>query len=258
MEGQTQETAPGASGSQTTPPPAVPTAEVTSSDTVEQDFLKIDSFLTDPPLPLSLSRKTCENFLTDKDLLQAHLDTGGSPRPLPGIFVIESPSAACQIIWDPQTCRMLGVLSKSEARMTTSPVGKAPAAAAPSAAAPSATPPPLTASGPHPLRRSTGAYGDPVYFGFRWLHGRPGFLYTIGSLIVEEWIWLEDPTLLRQHFRIRSPESDVIVLLPTGWSDEVTATAGTIKEGVLTVPAANAAEFAITTRLKPAPVPPAP
>lgn len=249
MEGQAQEAAP---VSQLPPQASAVTTEVKSTEP-EQDFLTVRSFLTDPPLPLLISRKTCENFLTDKDLLQAHLDPSGNPRPLPGVFEIESPSAACQIIWDPQTCRMVGVLTKSGNRQHSSLSGSPPAAAALAA-----TPPPLTASGPHPLRRSTGAYGDPIYFGFRWLHGRPGFLYTIGSLIVEEWIWLEDPTLLSQHFRIRSPESDVIVLLPTGWSDEITSTAGTIKDGVLTVPAANAAEFAITTRLKPAPVAPAP
>lgn len=249
IEGQAQEAA---LASEMPLQPAAVAAELKSTET-EQDFLKVSSFLTDPPLPLLISRKTCENFLTDKDLLQNHLAPDGSPRPLSGIFEIESPSAACKIIWDPQTCRMLGVLDVSADPLPGSSKGNPLATGSPTTKSP-----PLTAGGPHPLRRSTGAFGDPVYFGFRWLHGRPGFLYTIGSLIVEEWIWLEDPTLLRQHFRIRSPESDVIVLLPTDWSDEVSSTAGTIKEGVLTVPAANAAVFAITTRLKPAPVAPAP
>jgi len=218
----------------------------------DQDFLEVRSFLTDPPLPLLISRTSCDNFLTDKDLLQNHLAPNGSPSPLSGVFEIASPSATCKIIWDSRTCRMLGILTRSEDRLKGSPAANDSAAGAISAASL------LAASGPHPLRRTTGASGDPVYFGFRWLHGRPGFLYTIGSLIVEEWIWLEDPTLLCQHFRIRSPQSDVIVLLPSDWSDEVSSTAGTIKEGVLTVPAADAAEFAITTRLKPATVATAP
>lgn len=249
MEGQAQEATP---ASETPLQSGTLTAELKSTET-EQDFLKVNSFLTDPPLPLSISRKNCDNFLTDQDLLQVHLDPNGNPGPLSGIFEIESPSAACKIIWDPQTCRLLGVLTTLRDQLSNSPITSPLAPDAPTA-----KPPPLTAGGPHPLRRSTGAYGDPVYFGFRWLHGRPGFLYTIGSLIVEEWIWLEDPSLLCQHFRIRSPESDVIVLLPADWSDEVRSTTGTIKDGVLTVPAANAAEFAITTRLKPAITSPAP
>jgi hypothetical protein len=212
----------------------------------ERDFLQISSFLTDPPLPLRISRQTRDNFLTDKDLLRNHLSPDGVTRPLAGVFQIDSPSAACEIIWDPRACRMIGVLAKSNPDASREPVDSGNATDAKS---PTPVPLRIIASGPHPLRRSTGAYGEPVYFGFRWVHGRPGFLYTIGSLIVEEWIWLEEPTLLRQHFRIRAPESDVIVILPPDWSSEVTSTAGTIKDGVLTVPAEAAAEFAISTRL---------
>lgn len=248
IEGQAQEVAPVSE----TPLQSGAVATGLNSKEAEQDFLEVRSFLTDPPLPLLISRKSCDNFLTDKDLLQNHLAPDGSPSHLSGVFEIASPSATCKIIWDARTCRMLGIQIPLEDRLMGSPTPNLSAAGSLDDASL------LSASGPHPLRRTYGASGDPVYFGFRWLHGRPGFLYTIGSLIVEEWIWLEDATLLCQHFRIRSPESDVIVLLPSDWSDEVSSNAGTIKKGVLTVPAADAAEFAITSRLKSATVAPAP
>lgn len=207
---------------------------------------------TGTPVKLDVSRRFLKNFLTDEDALIPYETPEGEPRDLSGAFMIGSPNAQYVAIWDPDSARLLGVLDlkapqpKTEEKPESKSEGKEeekPASVEPS-------PYVLLAAGNYPLQASSGAFGTPSYFGFRVVAGRPCFLYTHGSLIVEETIWLEDDgNVLKQQFSIREPEGTIALRLPDSWKERASIEGGEWDGNTLKVPAESVGKFTIAFRL---------
>lgn len=194
------------------------------------------------PVKLLISRRTLKNFLTDPEALALYPRPGGAPAELPGVFAIGSAEAGRAILWDPTTCRLLGVLLLPKA-------GAAPGGEPQYA---------LKASGPLPLAKTSGAGGAPVYFGMRLVNGAPEFLYKLGSLSIEERIWLEDAgSVLKQRFCVSPAPRGLQFTVASDWKERLSASAGTWKDRVLTVPKESAGELVLTYRLVSGETPPA-
>lgn len=256
-----QETAPAAPlvisdnpGTTAPPAPAADTPEPVSSAPVIA------------PLKLDIARRDLKNFLTDAEALTPYRKVEGIAESLQEIFVIGSNAVPRALFWDPLACRLLGVLDL-EAPPAPAPVeapvqegdektDEAESETAPPPAAPS--PYLLMAEGGHPLGGSGGASGAPRYFGFRLVGGMPEFLYTFGSLAVEERLWLEDGgKVMKQRFSVREAPRGLQLTLPESWQSRVEATVGTWKKNVLTVPKESSTEVILTYRLTALPSEPA-
>jgi len=213
------------------------------------------------PVKLDIARRNLNNFLTDKEALTPYRRADGVTDSLQEVFVIGSNAVPRAVFWDPLACRLLGVLDlEAPAPPATAPVVTPPSTDAGQENAPveSETPeapaPPspyvLMAAGPAPLTGSGGASGAPRYFGFRLVGGMPEFLYTFGALSVEERLWLEDGgKVLKQRFSVRQASRGVQLTFPEEWILRVSATVGTWKKNVLSVPNESTAEVILTYRL---------
>lgn len=256
-----QETAPGTPlvisdnpGTTVPPAPAATTPEPVSSAPVIA------------PLKLDIARRDLKNFLTDAEALTPYRQVEGIADSLQEIFVIGSNAVPRALFWDPLACRLLGVLDL-EAPPAPAPVEAPVQAEGEDAddAESETTPPPslpspylLMAEGGHPLSGSGGASGAPRYFGFRLVGGMPEFLYTFGSLAVEERLWLEDGgKVMKQRFSVREAPRGLQLTLPESWQSRVEAAVGTWKKNVLTVPKESSTEVILTYRLTALPPEPA-
>lgn len=219
------------------------------------------------PLRLDLSRRDLKNFLTDKDALAPYLRTDGSVAELHDVFALGSVNARWAVFWDARSCRLLGILDLEAPPETAAPTSPAPETTAPKEKdedkeeAPSdtdekSTPPSpylLKASGPFPLAKTSGISGAPRYFGFRLVKDVPEFLYTCGSLAIEERLWLDKGgKALRQRFSAKDAAKGLQITVPEAWKGRVTASAGTWKGALLTVPKEASAEVILTYPLTPA------
>lgn len=208
------------------------------------------------PVKLDISRRFLKNFLTDEDALIPYETQDGEPRDLSGAFMIGSPNARYVAIWDPASARLLGVLDLKAPKPKP---GSKPESADNGEDAKSEneeedgpSPYVLLAEGSYPLQASSGAFGTPSYFGFRVIAGRPCFLYTLGSLIVEETLWLEDSgNVLKQQFSIRDPEGEVALRLPGSWKERATSEVGEWDGNTLRIPAESVGKFTLAYRLNP-------
>lgn len=214
------------------------------------------------PLHLDLSRRDLKNFLTDKEALAPYQLAEGKVADLHDVFALGSVNARWAVFWDARSCRLLGILD-----LEAPPEVPAPAIPAANTkekendqddAESTETPEPpspylFKATGPFPLGKTTGASGAPRYFGFRLVKDVPEFLYTCGSLAIEERLWLDEGgNSLRQRFSAKDAAKGLQISVPDAWKGRVTASAGTWKGAVLTVPKESAAEVILTYPLTPA------
>ena len=217
---------------------------------------------TDLPMRLDLSRRDLKNFLTDPEAMKPYLGPDGTVADLHDVFALGSPNAPWAVFWDSRTCRLLGILDLEA--QPESPAPPSPAAAGGSDDATGAreqdadrepgdgpdaplSPYLYRASGAFPLAKTSGASGEPRYFGFRLVKEVPEFLYTCGTLSIEERLWLDDGgRVLRQRFSAKEAAKGLQISVPESWKGRVTASAGTWKGSVLTVPADSAAEVILT------------
>ena len=214
------------------------------------------------PLRLDLSRRDLKNFLTDKEALAPYALADGSVSDLHDVFALGSVNARWAVFWDSRSCRLLGILD-----LEAPP--EAPASSAPAADAEETNeekddeeseklpPPPspylFKASGAFPLAKTSGVSGPPRYFGFRLVKDVPEFLYTCGSLAIEERLWLDEGgKVLRQRFSAKDAAKGLQITVPDAWKGRVTATTGNWKGALLTVPKEASAEVILTYPLAPA------
>jgi len=215
----------------------------------------------DEPIPsLDISRRSLDNFLEDDVALAPHSDGSGKARRFADVFMVGSDEARHAIVWDPVSCRSAGVLDLE------APPPKPPQ----DPEQPEETrgdddsdeegvdtkegpPSPyvLRAEGPAPFTGCIGAFGQPEYFGFRLVDGRPEFLYTHGALAIEERLWLAGGgDLLEQRIVVREPENDLLLTLPAVWKERAESSAGQWSENTLSVPVEAAAKgVTLTYRL---------
>jgi hypothetical protein len=226
----------GMMNAQVTPPPPTPALVVSSV-----------------PLRLDLSRRDLRNFLNDKEALAPYQLADGSVADLHDVFAIGSVSARWAVFWDARSCRLLGILDLEAPPESPLPAGtgreeKTASAAVETHKGPVVPSPYLfKATGPFPLAKSVGASGDPRYFGFRLVKNVPEFLYTSGSLSIEERLWLDDGgKVLRQRFAARDASGGMLISVPEDWQGRVTASVGTWKGAVLAVPKESAAEVILS------------
>jgi len=209
------------------------------------------------PLPLNISRRTLANFITDKVALAPYLTSAKSPRPFRSTFVIDSPKSDFAVIWDHQSCRIVGVVNlkpvpvvedkeaddddeKKDADKKDKKEQKPP------------SPYVIIASGTPPLAASVSSSVLPKYFGFRVVENRPQFLYSLGKLAIEESLWLDSSgKKLLQRFRISNREEDdsMILSFPEDWKNRIEAKTGKWKDSVLTIGKEDSSEFLLTYRL---------
>lgn len=205
------------------------------------------------PVKLDISRKNLKNFLTDEEALSPYRSSDGKIRELKGVFMIGSEDASFAVFWDSLSCRMLGVIDISRPEESgPTPDLSAGAANTDHGKKQPTLPSPyvLKASGPAQFSGPTGKPESPVYFGFRLVEGKPEFLYTSGSLAVEERIWLvSDGTILKQRFSVREAGNGFRLVLPPEWKERMDVSSGTWKDNTLTVPADSATEVILTYRL---------
>lgn len=188
------------------------------------------------PVRLLVSRRTVKNFLTDTEALSVYPKGGEGLADLQGLFAIGSAETGRAILWDPTSCRLLGILLL--------PGSSAPAGAEPQYL--------LKASGALPILKTAGASGTPRYFGFRIVSGIPEFLYTLGSLSIEESIWLEeDGSVLKQRFKVSPAARGLQFTFAPDWKARLSASAGTWKDRTLTVPKESEGVVVLTYRLDP-------
>ncbi len=249
-------TPPAATPPAATPPAATPPAAAPTTDPEPVSIAPVIA-----PLKLDIARRDLKNFLTDPEALTAYRGPDGLTDSLPEVFVIGSNAVPRAVFWDPLACRLLGVLDlEAPVPPATAPV-VAPASndveqenAPVESETPEAPAPPspylLLAAGPAPLTGSGGAGGAPRYFGFRLVGGMPEFLYTFGLLTVEERLWLEEEgTVLKQRFSVRDARRGIQLTLPEEWRRRATASVGTWKKNVLSVPNESTGEVILTYRL---------
>ena len=204
------------------------------------------SVVSAPPLPIELSRQSVQNFLSDKEAIAPHLLNGKEPQDLTDIFIARSPGSPFALFWDPASCRLIGVLDLTAPKDAISEPDEAD-----NAEARPESPFLLKAAGPSPLAGSPGANGNPSYFGFRVVGGCLEFLYTFGTLAVEERLWLEgDGTLLKQRFFFRDAPKGVKITLIEDWKKRVESSAGDWARQVLSIPASSPAEVTLTYQLR--------
>lgn len=219
-------------------------------------------------IPLEVSRRALPNFLTDEVANIPHTSPDGLRRDFAETFVIGSGDGRYAAVWDPRSCRLVGVLDLA------APPPPPPATSTSAAAGEEGSeedgveevdgggeeadgsepgsPYLLRAEGPHPLIASPGAGGTPTYFGFRFIEGRPEFLHIVGGLLVEERIWFENggETLL-QRFAVREPIGDLMLTLPAEWADRCDPSHGALQGNVLTIPKEEADSAILAYRLSP-------
>lgn len=207
------------------------------------------------PVRLEVSRRFLKNFLTDDDALVAYESADGDVRDFSGAFTVGSPGARYVAIWDPTSCRLVGVL---DLRAPSSPVTadedspQDPQGEDAKASSPYV----LRAAGPAPFQNSAGVFGAPEYFGFRIDAGRPVFLYIHGGLVVEESLWFEDGgKLLRQRFVIRDPGAAVTLTYPDPWREIATVDQGEWDGSKWKVEKEAAADFSVSFDLEEARTP---
>lgn len=216
---------------------------------------------------LHVTRKSFPNFLTDEVVLSPHLRDGEAPEILPDVFAVGAPASRFAIVWDPVTCRLIGILDLEAPR--TDSAEESSGASSDAEEAPDAEegkseteetgdepeieqPSPflLVASGPAPLAETAGGAGEASYFGMRLVQGRPEFLYTVGNLVVEERLWLENGgDTLRQRFRLRDFDSQLSLRLPESWRERVESDRGEWDDNRLLVPDDESRELLLTYRL---------
>lgn len=185
------------------------------------------------PVKLDLSRRDLKNFLVDETALVPYRAGDGVVQDLRDVFTFGSVDLPYAVFWDPQACRLLGILD-IEAANADKPT---PAAEADNRVESATDPYLLKATGPFPLAKSGGASASPRYFGFRLVNGAPEFLYTCGSLSIEERLWLDDGgRILRQRFFAKEVPGSLQISVPDDWKGRIEASAGTWKGAVLILP----------------------
>ncbi len=214
------------------------------------------------PVRLDISRRNLENFLTDKEALTPYLRSDGSHSGLEDVFTLGAIDAPFAVFWDPQACRLIGILNLQQSK-TSAPTPSPPTTGAspagpnsekvPSNPVPSSTEPYLLkAEGPFPLSKTIGGGGSPHFFGFRIVDGKPEFLYLCGLLHIEERLWLEDEgRILKQRFSVTHAPKGLEIALPLQWQNRITTSVGTVKNGILSVPSTATSEVVITYSLIP-------
>ena len=210
------------------------------------------------PLTLDLSRRDLVNFLTDDKALAPYRSKTGEVAPLRDVFMLGSVKAPWAVIWDPRTCRLLGIFDLAAAEKTPEstqpPVSSANLPGGDSGkednSTSAASPFLFKAEGSFPLSKTQGASDQPRYFGFRLVDGVPEFLYHCGRLAIEERIWLdEEGQVLRQRLVLKDPPKNLVFSVPKEWKDRVESSAGSWKGTDLTVPKEQAGEVILTYRL---------
>lgn len=217
------------------------------------------------PMKLDISRRDYRNFLTDAEALAPYRTAKGENNELKEVFVIGALNGPFAVFWDPHACRLLGVLNLAAAAPAEpAPAGPTPSVDSsppPSATAPSETPPspfPLIAAGPAPLSPTVGAGGEAKYFGFRLIGGIPEFLYTLGSIAVQERLWLDDGgATLYQHFAVKDDPRALKIVIPQEWRDRVEVSVGTWEKNTLSVPKESSHGIVLKYRLSPPEIEPA-
>lgn len=198
------------------------------------------------PLLLDISRLSLKNFLEDKSALEAYRRPDETIDDLEDAFTIGAIRGRYALIWDATACRLVGVVDLKRSQPD--------AEAFPQSGAKNQTSPyHLLAEGFHPLAGSFGAFGKPLYFGFRIVDGIPEFLYNHGALRVEERLWLEgDGYILKHRFTVKDSENAILLRFPESWKALITgASAGTWNGQTLSVPVEDAAEVVLTYNLLP-------
>lgn len=193
------------------------------------------------PVKLDISRRFLKDFPTDETAQQPYLTGDGSLTDFTGAFTLGAPTARFVPIWEPLSCRLVGVLDLQSPQKD--PVAKdgAPATGAPYR---------LLAAGLNPTSAMSGATGNPAYFGVRIVGGKPEFLYTHGSLAVAEMIWLEDEGLvMKQRFSFRKGVSELKLTFPENWIPLITPSLGEWKGNVLSASADSISEVTLHYRL---------
>lgn len=179
---------------------------------------------------LIVSRATVTNFIEDP-IVTANLSKDEELKKLlPSTFVMLLGSTGQKIYWSPALCRMVAIGPGKRSSFRE-----------------------MVAEGAHPLSISLGAIGRPEYFGFRFVDGKPEFLYTYGQLSVEESYEISaDGSKLFQRFRIQSNAIDGAFSLTENWRAVVTADNGEWLNNVLTLSREQLNEgFTITYHLDP-------
>lgn len=198
------------------------------------------------PLLLDISRCSLENFLEDESALEVYRHPDETINDLEDAFTIAAINGHYTLIWDATACRLVGVVDFKLLQ----PDGEAfPQSSANKLNSPYH----LLAEGFHPLAGSFGAFGKPVYFGFRIVEGVPEFLYNHGALSVEERLWLEgDGYIMKQRFTVKDAENAILLHFPKSWKAMITETsAGTWNGQTLSVPVEKASEVTLTYNLLP-------
>ncbi len=212
---------------------------------------------------LKIARKDLSAFLSDETILAAHRVGEEKEVRFEGVFTVGADVSRFAFVWDPVTCRLLGVLDLDPPKVEPAPKSASEKDSddvdgsdteKSSDDAPSETPPTspffLAASGPALLSSTAGGSGESSFFGVRLVEGKPEFLYEQGSLLIEERLWLENGgETLQQHFALRDMDSSLVIKVPEGWRERITADRGEWKELTLTVPKEEAGELQLTYRL---------
>lgn len=206
------------------------------------------------PLRLDLSRRDLRNFLSDKEALAPYQLPDGSIAELHDVFAIGSVNARWAVFWDARSCRLLGILDLEAPPESPPPPSDTGAEEKTETTALDTNRDPLRpspylfkATGPFPLARSAGASGEPSFFGFRLVKNVPEFLYTSGSLSIEERLWLDEGgKVLRQRFAAKDASGGLLITVPEVWAGRVTASVGSWKGAVLAVPKESAAEVILS------------
>lgn len=220
---------------------------------------------------LEISRQRVPHFVEDEAVLADRPGTIGEAETINGVFVIGADSSHHALFWDPGTCRLLGVIDleavdpedgstsgeSGETKESSDESEKSETAGGAESEEPvrrdgAGTPPfLLVAAGPPPLSETAGASGTGSYFGMRVVEGRPEFLYTQGSLLVEERLWFENGgDTLQQHFTFREIDSDLHLRFPEAWRERIESDRGEWDDELLEVGLGEAGELRLTYRLR--------
>ncbi|MEM9017392.1 MAG: hypothetical protein AAGC68_10280 [Verrucomicrobiota bacterium] len=182
-------------------------------------------------IKLDLSRRFLKNFLLDEAALEPYSATNGSIADFHGAFTIAAADSRYAVIWDPVSCRIVGVLDLAFEAPVATPVEEETEEASDEdevgEEAETYSPYVLIASGLTPLSKSEGVFGTPEYFGFRLVEGKPEFLYLQGKVAVEERLWLESRgTVLKQRYHTRDAVGSLAITIPEPWKSRVSSSAG--------------------------------
>jgi len=213
-----------------------------------------DRTAADPAGPPLVTRYTLENFLVDEIALTPFLRDGSAPAPLESTYTIDSPDGTWRAIWDPTACRLAGVLRLTPPEETEEPSAQSDQPTAETGES-TGDPPPnvppapfvLLAMGTPPLTATPAATGASSFFGFRLVEGLPEFLYTQGSVAVEERLWFDTSGRLQQRWRLRNIGGDVSLQFPPHWRARSQAERGEWKQATLTLTGGEGSEEEKTT-----------